>query len=156
MCHTVYAEQYVASSTSDMKGPRQRNVAGAPGSLFEAQGFDGIETGGFLGRIVAEEDADETGEHDREDDPFDRDLSRPLRERRHYDRSDEPEDDADHPADRRENNRFGKELAKNRRTARSDRHAQADLACPLGNRDHHDIHDADAAHNERDGRYARE
>ena len=33
-----------------------------------------------------------------------------------------------------------------------DRHAQADLARPLRHRDQHDVHDADAAHEQRDGR----
>src|ERR1700730_2368933 len=34
----------------------------------------------------------------------------------------------------------------------ADRHAQADLPCPLGDAYEHDIHDADAAYQQRDGR----
>ncbi len=59
-------------------------------------------------------------------------------------------------ADRREHDRFGKELPQNRRGARADRHAQADLARALGDRDEHDVHDADAADDQRNGRDAGE
>ena len=44
------------------------------------------------------------------------------------------------------------ELERMSRRARADRLAQADLARPLGHRDQHDVHDPDAADEQRDGR----
>ena len=46
--------------------------------------------------------------------------------------------------------RFSQELAADIATARPDGHADADLACALGHRDKHDVHDADAADGKRD------
>ena len=60
------------------------------------------------------------------------------------------EEDAEHAADRREEHRFDQELPEDLAPARAERLAHADLARPLGDRDHHDRHDADAADHQRD------
>ena len=49
---------------------------------------------------------------------------------------------------------FDEELGQDVDAPCADRHAQADFAGALGDGDVHDVHDADAAHHERDARYA--
>ena len=54
------------------------------------------------------------------------------------------------PPTRLRNTASVEELQQHMQSARADRHAQADLARALGHRDQQDIHDADAADEERD------
>ncbi len=55
-----------------------------------------------------------------------------------------------HAADRRQEDGFDQELPQDLAAARAERLADADLARPLGHRDHHDRHHADAADHQRD------
>ena len=64
-------------------------------------------------------------------------------------RAREAERDADDAAERRERRRLDEELREDVARARADREAHADLARPLGHRHEHDVHDADAADDER-------
>ena len=52
-------------------------------------------------------------------------------------------------ANRAEQNRLDQELQQDVHAARADRHPDADLAGALGNRDQQDVHDADAADQQR-------
>ena len=60
------------------------------------------------------------------------------------------EDDAEHAAGGRQEGRLDQELPEDLAAARAERLADADLARPLGHRDHHDRHHADAADHQRD------
>ena len=64
----------------------------------------------------------------------------------------EAERDADEAADDAERDGLDQELDQHVAAARAHRHAQADLARPLGHRHEHDVHDPDAADDERDRR----
>ena len=64
--------------------------------------------------------------------------------------------DAHEPADRRQGHGLHQELGEDVPPARPDGHPEADLAGPLGHRHQHDVHDADAADQERDGRDRRQ
>ena len=59
-------------------------------------------------------------------------------------------------ADETEHDRLDQELHEDVALARADRHADADLARPLGDADEHDVHHADAADEEADRRDADE
>ena len=63
-----------------------------------------------------------------------------------------PSCDPDQPSRQRDEHRFHEELAQNVAAPRPDGPPQADLARALRHRDQHDVHDADAAHDEGDGR----
>ena len=63
-----------------------------------------------------------------------------------------PSSDAEQPAERGEERRFHQELEKNLGAARAERLADADFARPLGHRDRHDRHHADAADHQGDRR----
>ena len=67
------------------------------------------------------------------------------------DRDRDPEADSDHAADRRERDRLDQELSEDVAGARAEREAHSDLARPLGDRDEHDVHDADPSDHQRDG-----
>ena len=54
------------------------------------------------------------------------------------------------PADQRQQDGLEQELGEDRALGRTDRFADADLAGALGDGDEHDVHDADAADEERD------
>ena len=65
-------------------------------------------------------------------------------------RDGEADDDADQPAEERQGQGLDQELGEDVAAARADRLADADLAGPLADRDQHDVHDPDAADDERD------
>ena len=61
-----------------------------------------------------------------------------------------PSADPEQSAGHREDDRLDEELGPDVARAGADGHADADLARPLGDRDEHDVHDPDAADEERD------
>ena len=67
-------------------------------------------------------------------------------------RSRQAEHDADDAAHRAERDRFDQELGEDVAAMRADGHADADFARPLGHAHEHDVHDADAADDERNAR----
>src|SRR6185312_15416403 len=77
-------------------------------------------------------------------------LRRPAGKTRDELRGDDAAHDPGEPAAEAEEHGFGEELKQHLQAARADRHAQPDLARALGNRDQKNIHDADAADEERD------
>ena len=66
-------------------------------------------------------------------------------------RGDEADSNPDRAACDAQREGLDQELHQHVASARAERHAQPDLARPLGDRHQHDVHDADAAHHERDG-----
>ena len=103
--------------------------------------------------IDPEHDADQRAESER-------DPHRPQRhvrgrevagqEARHQQAGAVAERDADQAAERRQRHRLDQELDQDVLAPRADRLAQADLARALGHRHQHDVHDADAADQQRD------
>ena len=64
-----------------------------------------------------------------------------------------PIDNSGDAAAHAEEHGLGQELQQHMQPPRADRHAQTDLARPLGHRDEQNVHDADAADDKRYGRY---
>src|SRR5436190_2832593 len=118
--------------------------------LLVSQRFDRIQARGFERGEQAEEDADARREADaeREGPPRQRDGEAGQLVHAHADAA--AEDDADHAAHRRQECRFDQELPEHFPPPRAERFSDADLARALGDRDHHDRHDADAADHQRD------
>ena len=65
-------------------------------------------------------------------------------------RDGQADDDADEAAEQREGQGLDEELGEDVAAAGADRLADADLAGPLADRDEHDVHDPDAADDQRD------
>ena len=74
----------------------------------------------------------------------------PAGELADHGRDGEADDDADEAAEERQGQRLDEELGEDVAAARADRLADADLARPLADRDQHDVHDPDAADDQRD------
>src|SRR5438105_14873655 len=66
-----------------------------------------------------------------------------------------PEGHADGAAEGGQEHRLDHELHQDPHPARAERLAQADLPSPLGDRDQHDVHDPDAAHDQREEAHER-
>ena len=64
--------------------------------------------------------------------------------------------DADHSSEGGENDGLGQELGQNVAPPPADALSQPDLARPFGDRDEHDVHDSDPAHDQGDSDDARE
>jgi hypothetical protein len=117
------------------------------------QRHDGIEFGGLGGGVVPEEDADGcrrakskwNGERDEGGAHF--------AERAKQQRAAHTEEDARQPTNEAEDDGFEQELGLHVVGARAERHAQADLTGALGDANQHDVHDADAADDERNARH---
>ena len=80
----------------------------------------------------------------------------PAGDRADDDRGGQADGDADQPAEQRQGQRLDEELGEDVDAAGADGLADADLAGPLADRDQHDVHDPDAAHDERDRGDARQ
>ena len=65
--------------------------------------------------------------------------------------SGDSQDDSDDASSNRQHQGFGQELRQDVAPLGADGHAQADFAGALGDADEHDIHDADATHEQRHG-----
>src|SRR5579859_2271807 len=123
-------------------------------SLLIAESVDGSECGGPVGRVDAEEQPDEerytegqghgVGLDDRRD-PDDLEMAA-------YD----PGGHARETADERQQDRLDQELAENVELAGADRLADPDLTSAFGDGDEHDVHHADSAHEQADGRHRAE
>src|SRR5262249_585304 len=128
--------------------PAARPPAAAPPS-FVAQAFDGIQFRRAARGIVAEEDADDDrgagrgGHGPRLDDCIQRAAAREA------DGNADPQQHADAATDPAEEDGFDQELPQDVAVARADGLPDADLARALRHRDQHDVHDADAAHEQR-------
>ena len=82
-------------------------------------------------------------------------ASQPNDSRRTHRRT-RPGGDADRAAGEAQHHRLDEELDQNHAPRRAERFADADLARALGDRHEHDVHDADAADEQRHGRDAGE
>jgi hypothetical protein len=123
---------------------------------FVSERVDGIELRCLPRGIKAEDDADGGVERHRDEDDVDLNLHRPLEPRGQPPRHPDPACDAHQTSGDRQYERFDQELEEDARRLRADGHADADLARPFRDADEHDVHDADAADQQRDGGDARE
>src|SRR5207249_1523985 len=98
----------------------------------------------------AEHDPDGGAEHEPDDRPFDRHVGVEMREDHDQVAEREPRQDADHAANVAQHHGLEQELHQDAPPPRPERLADADLARSLGHRDQHDVHDADARHDQRD------
>ncbi len=117
--------------------------------LLVAEGFDGVEVGGFPGGVDAEDQADGAGADEGEQHPEHADAGRD--EEVNGQGKSGAEEDADDAADRAEHDGFKGELQQDGLFGCADRFSDADLASALGDGDEHDVHHADAADDEADG-----
>lgn len=118
-------------------------------SLLVTDSFDRIHRGCFASREEAEKDTDNGANGKTEEDAphgyADRQIEVGAQQRA------EPTDnDAEHAARDTNHNTLDEELIADVDTACAHRHAESDLLGALRNGDKHDIHNADAGHNERE------
>src|SRR6202522_3704299 len=123
---------------------------------FAAQRVDRGEPGGAGGRVNAEDNADADRDHDRADGGDRRDRDRVADQVREHHRAGQADARAENPAGQAGHAGLDQELAADGPLGRPERLAQPDLAAPLGDRDEHDVHNADPAHQRSEGGDARE
>src|SRR5215471_11424997 len=132
-------------SVSSMRKPRFTGALS-----FVAQRLDRIEAGRTRGRVGAEEDAD-AGAHDHaEQHRAQAQRRRQRAHRAHEQRERGADQDAHDAARERQRRRLDQELGEDVAPAGAQGLADADLARSLGHRHEHDVHDHDAAHEQRD------
>ncbi len=113
------------------------------------QRLDGVELGGLVGRVETEEDAHRGRRTEGQQDGL------PSHDRAHVaglakdPRTRHSGHHADEPAHQAEYQGFDEELEADVAWRSAHRLADADLPRPLGHADQHDVHDADAAHDQR-------
>src|SRR5437762_5256192 len=137
---------WARSDSSAMPTP---SSSGVTGSLL-AQGGDRVEPSRAARGVHPGDDPHaaphDHAEHDRERRDGGRERADGLQQHRQPDAGDDPEG----RAYRRQGGRFGEELAQDVAPARPQRLPDPDLPGPLGHGHQHDVHDDDAAHDERD------
>src|SRR6266576_5660919 len=119
-------------------------------SLLIPQSLNRVELRRLSRGIISEEDTHGGRKNSSGDNGLDRDQCRPGKKITDQRRTNEPKEDSDSAAHHAEGYRFHQELALHVSLRRSDGHAHADLAGSLSYRYKHDIHDPDAAHQQRD------
>src|SRR5215217_1243276 len=114
--------------------------------------LDWIEAGGATCGIPAEEHTDCRREPDGDEHRGGRRRGCPAGEMAEQCRAPEAEGEPDDATEHAHGDALDEELREHVGAARADGHADADLARPLGHGDEHDVHDPDAADDERDRR----
>ena len=121
-----------------------------PYHLFVTQCLDRVERGGLPRWIKAEEDSDRGANKKCDHDRGGGNQRRPMSRQRDCFRSRDAEKDSENSPDRAKRNRFDQKLRENVAPVRAHGHARADFTRPLRYTDQHNIHDSNAANNERD------
>src|SRR5262245_24483348 len=124
------ASRSVRSETVALQRPIEGEALAEP--LFETQRIDRIERRRFPRRIEAEEHTGHRRKAEGDRDGVGRDGRRPALPQRDALSHAEAERDADAAAEEAEHDRLDEELQEHITAARPDRHAQTDLARPLG------------------------
>src|SRR5215471_4340629 len=117
--------------------------------LFKAQSRNRIEPRSLLRRIESERNADEPCESTSQHDGPRTDENGPTGIPCDRDSGDGSQYCSCDPPDQRKDQGFDQELPSDVAATGTDRHAQPDFAGPFGHRDQHDVHDADAADDQR-------
>src|SRR5688572_18614847 len=118
--------------------------------LFVAQGFDGIQPGGFEGRIPAGAYPDCAREGECHGNCRRGDQGRPSEKIGNYFGGTYPGGDSQGSAQNGKDHSLRQELKLYVAARGTYGHANSDLACTLGNGNEHDIHDSDSPDNEAD------
>ena len=108
--------------------------------------------GRLAGRVVSEEDTDRGRKQEPAENCRKRNRRRPSGHHRDRLRERDSGENASQAAAHAQEHSLGKKLQENMETSGTDGHAQPDLAGPLCHRDQQDVHDADAADEERNRR----
>ena len=103
----------------------------------------------FARGVEAKENTDNRAEEKRDHNGFCGDQSRPTELGRNNARRQDSQANSDQAAHDTERDCFNQELQKDVPTARAHRHADANFARPFRHAHEHDVHDADATHDER-------
>src|SRR5882757_7337691 len=111
--------------------------------------FDGIEARRLSRRIEAETHPNKRAEHHRYDHDVRSYQHGPPESRGKTGAGANPESDAAKAAHHRQGERFDEKLEQDVMRLGAHRHAHADLASAFGHAHQHDVHDADAANEER-------
>src|SRR5687767_4367392 len=98
--------------------------------------------------IQAEEHSHQAGEADSQQHAREIDENGPASDVSESDGGSDPDENADRAAEQSERDRFDQELHENVVTPGTDGQAQPDLPRSLGDGNHHDVHDPDAADDE--------
>ncbi len=122
----------------------------ASGSLL-SEGGDGIEQRGAARGVHAGDDAYAGAQYEADSNGPGRDARRERRGRGDDLGGDDAERDADRRAEQAERRGLDEELREDVAARRAECFANADFACALGDRDEHDVHDHERAHEEADG-----
>src|ERR1700722_11606926 len=119
-------------------------------TLFVAQALDWVELRGASGWDGSEDDSDQRRHHDGDDRRPARDRDVVFGEEVHRVRQGQADGDAGDAADERDQDCLGQKLKADFAAGGADRLADSDLADSRGYGRQHDVHDADAADQERD------
>ena len=114
------------------------------------KGFDGVFGGGFQGGVNAEDDANDDGEEESEDEDFPAEVWLKWSDGGEHEGDEVAKEETDDAAGEGKNEGFEEELHKDVAGAGTDGFADTDFVGAFGDGDEHDIHDADAADDERD------
>src|SRR5258706_2480578 len=117
---------------------------------FVPQRVDRIEQSRLAGGIIAEEQAYSDREQHGDEDGLGRELHGPAEAAPDHEGAYDPQEHARGTPDEAQHHGFAQELQPDRSFRRADGDTHADLPRPLRDRDQHDVHDADAADQERD------
>src|SRR5437764_14435826 len=120
--------------------------------LFVPQCLDGIESRRLVGGIQPESDPGERGRGEGREHGPQRHVRGDRRQAGDRERDDAARQHADGAPHQREGRGLDEELPLDGPPGGPERLAHADLACALGDRNHHDRDHPDAAHHQRDGR----
>src|SRR2546427_684635 len=119
-------------------------------ALLVSQGLDGVQAGRLPGRIKAEEDSYGPGKAKGNEDRFRLDQEVPLGEVGNAVGTGQTEADPDQPSDEGQADGFHQELAQDVSAPGPNCHPQTNLPSSFRHRNQHDVHDPDAADQERD------
>src|SRR5688500_15072813 len=142
--------EWLSIAGRDMQGKYQGCEKFSWG-LFVAEGVDGVEIGGFDGGIRSKNNSDDGANNEAENGPIDRDFGRNFEK---VSSGVSGRNSQDHPNDTAnfaKHNGFHDELSHDVPFLRTDGAANADLLGSFGNGDQHDVHNADAGGEKRNG-----
>src|SRR5690625_2429583 len=122
--------------------------------LFVSQGINGVEAGRLAGRQNAEDDANADGKSEAQKQHPDRHYKGHAKLAGHQSGAAQPQRHAKHTAKRGQHNGFHQKLGQHIAAARAYGQPDANFARAFGYRHQHDVHDADAANQQADGRNA--
>ena len=132
-------------------GKKDTDCCRCPFFLLITQGVDGVELAGLHGRCQTEHDADEHGEHHRDEAGAAADCHGGTHDAREHIGKADAAAYPQYTAQRGQHGSLGEELPQDALLLGADGDLQADFPGALGHGDQHDVHHADAADDKGDG-----